>query len=259
VTTLGTGNTTLSVIRTTDFRIGFLTQNNGNMLLTLTHRNYAGMSVRPETVHINTFDARAWLPDITRYYGATSETLGGKSALPYFMLDTAEASPELSVTSVEKINREEEFACYGFRIYLSHALNGTPDDSFLSGCKLSVSGVTVASCDYDAELQAFVLYTSADIRRTLEVTITIPMHRNFWYYRLQDEKWFLPELSSVAEAEAIYYYGFTEETAAAFVVDTAQGWIDEAVFTTLYHEPCTATVEIPTATMSLTPVSTLPI
>jgi len=259
VTTLGTGNTTLSVIRTNDFRIGLLAQNGNDMLLTLTHRNYAGMSVRPESMHINTANARAWLPDISRYYGVTSEALGGKEALPYFMLDTVESSPEVSVTSVEKINREEGFACYGFRVFISHALNGTPDASFLPGCKLSVSGVTVTSCDYDAALQAFVLYTSADIRRTLEVTLTLPMHRSLWYYRVQNEKWFLPELSSVAEAEAIYYYAFTKETATAFVKDTARGWIDDAVFTTLYHEPCTATVEISTATMSLTPVSTLPI
>ena len=202
VTTLGTGNTTLSVIRTNDFRIGFLTQNNGNMLLTLTHRNYAGMSVRPESMHINTANARMSLPDITRKYGSTTETTGVAALLPYGIIDTAD-SGELEVTGIEKLNRDEGFACYGFKVFVSRPVYGTPDASFLEGCKLSVSGVTVASCDYDAALQAFVLYTSADIRRTLEVTVTLPTHRRLWYYKHHEQRWFLPALTYVASAETI--------------------------------------------------------
>ena len=202
VTTLGIGNTTLSVIRTNDFRIGFLTQNNGNMLLTLTHRNSAGMSVRPESMHINTANARMSLPDITRKYGSTTETTGVAALLPYGIIDTAD-SGELEVTGIEKLNRDEGFACYGFKVFVSRPVYGTPDASFLEGCKLSVSGVTVASCDYDAALQAFVLYTSADIRRTLEVTVTLPTHRRLWYYKHHEQRWFLPALTYVASAETI--------------------------------------------------------
>ncbi|MDD3250922.1 MAG: hypothetical protein PHV18_00035 [Lachnospiraceae bacterium] len=258
VTTLGSGNTTLSVIRTNDFRIGFLTQNGSDMLLTLTHRNYAGMSVRPETIHINTFNARAWLPRIREYYGYTDESAGLKAELPYFMLDALQASPEIAVDRVEKINRDEGFSCYGFRVYLDKALHGVPDPAFLAGCKVSAPNVTVISSEYDSELQAIVLHTSADIRRTLEVTITIPEHRNFWYYRLQGQAWFLPSLTAVAEAEAIYHYGYENETAAIYVLGT-QGWIDEAVFTWLFDEASYAIVSIPTASMTLAPVSTLPI
>lgn len=52
VTELGTNNTYLSVIRTNDFRVGFLTEvgNGADMRLVLTGRSYAGQSVRPETV-----------------------------------------------------------------------------------------------------------------------------------------------------------------------------------------------------------------
>jgi len=51
VTELGTNNTFLSVIRTNDFRVGFLTEvgNGADMRLVLTGRSYAGQSVRPET------------------------------------------------------------------------------------------------------------------------------------------------------------------------------------------------------------------
>ncbi len=52
VTELGTNNISLSVIRTNDFRVGFITEvgNGADMRLVLTGRSYAGQSVRPETV-----------------------------------------------------------------------------------------------------------------------------------------------------------------------------------------------------------------
>ncbi len=257
VTTLGTGNTTLSVIRTNDFRVGFLTQNSGNMLLTLTHRNYAGMSVRPESMHINTANARMSLPDITRKYGSTRETAGIAALLPYGIIDTAD-SGELEVTGIEKLNRDEGFACYGFKVFVSRPVYGTPDASFLEGCKLSVSGVTVASCDYDAALQAFVLYTSADIRRTLEVTVTIPTHRRLWYYKHHEQRWFLPALTYVASAETIRHDAYAHDTITVSTLN-ARMWIDDAVFTSLFDEPSTAAITISSASMELKPVSTLPI
>jgi len=258
VATLGSGNTTLSVIRTNDFRIGFLTQHGGDMLLSLTHRNYAGMSVRPETVHIDIRNSRAWLPVIDRHYAFTEERGSVQTGLPYLMMDEEPDSPELTVSSVERINREEVFASYGFRVFLSHPLHGTPDAAFLAGCRVSVSNVTVSSCEYDPASQALVLYLSADVRRTLGITITIPMHRRFWYYRHQNQKWFLPALTAVVEPEVITYNGYTDETASIQTI-TSAAWIDEAVFHTFYDEHSAASIVVSTAQMSLKPVSTLPI
>jgi len=51
VTALGTGNTTLCVFRTNDFRVGFITENTGEIRYTLSKRTYAGQSVRPESVY----------------------------------------------------------------------------------------------------------------------------------------------------------------------------------------------------------------
>lgn len=257
VTTLGTGNTTLSVIRTNDFRIGFLTQNSGNMLLTLTHRNYAGMSVRPETVHVNTTKTRMWLPDIVRKYAGTTETASVASLLPYGILDSND-SGELEVTGVEKLNRDEGFACYGFKVFVSRPVFGAPDASFLEGCRVSASGITVTSCVFDSAEQAFILHTSADIRRTLEVTITIPTHRRLWYYKLYEQRWFIPALTAVAPAETVRHDAYADDTMTVSTLD-AQMWIDNAVFTTLYAAPSTATIEIVSARMELKPVSTLPI
>ena len=130
--------------------------------------------------------------------------------------------------------------------------------SFLEGCRVSASGITVTSCVFDSSEQAFILYTSADIRRTLEVTITIPTHRQLWYYKLYEQRWFIPALTAVAPAETVRHDAYGNDTMAVSTPN-AQMWIDDAVFTPLYSEPSTATIEIVSASMELKPVSTLPI
>ena len=257
VATLGTGNTTLSVIRTNDFRIGFLTQNNGRMLLTLTHRNYAGMSVRPETVHINASNVKMWISDITELDTLNEEYASGNTAYPYVLLDESD-SKEISVVSVEKLNRDTGFVCYGFKIHLAKPLNGSIDAGFPVKCTLSVSGVTVISASYNSEEQALILYTSADIRRTVAVTITMPEYRSLWYYKLGLQKWFLPALSAVATAETVDFQTYENETAAISIVSTG-AWIDEAVFTQCFQPAHTAFIAVVASSISLQPVSTLPI
>ncbi len=73
-----------------------------------------------------------------------------------------------------------------------------------------VSGMTFTEALYDSDEQAIILYTSADIRRTTPVTITIPKYRSLWYYRLGTQRWFLPALNAAVPAETIDY--FTYET-----------------------------------------------
>ena len=51
VTELGSGNETLCVFRTNDFRVGFITEKNGAFQYVLSSRTYAGQSVRPESVY----------------------------------------------------------------------------------------------------------------------------------------------------------------------------------------------------------------
>jgi len=118
--------------------------------------------------------------------------------------------------------------------------------------------VTFTEALYDIDEQAIVLYTSADIRRTTPVTITTPEYRSLWYYKLGEQRWFLPALSAFAEAETIDYYAYMNEAAGISTI-SAETWIDEAVFSWYYQEPCTATVEIVSASVELQPVSTLPI
>jgi len=257
VTSLGTGNTTLSVIRTNDFRIGFLTQNNGRICMALTHRNYAGMSVRPETVHANASHVKMWVSGINEINTLNKEHASASAAYPYVLLDVP-GSEEISVVSVEKLNRTEVFYCYGFKIRLSKPLYGTIDAGFPAKCALSVSGVTITSASYDNEDQALILYTSADIRRTTPVTITMPEYRSLWYRKPDSQRWFLPALTAFAAAETIDYYVYENETAGISLV-SAETWIDEAVFSWYYQSPCTAVIAVAASSVTLQPVSTLPI
>jgi len=159
---------------------------------------------------------------------------------------------------VEKLNRETGFVCYGFKIHLTKPLNGSVDAGFSVKCTLSVSGVTVTSAAYDSEEQALVLYTSADIRRTVAVTITMPEYRSLWYYKLGSQRWFLPALSAVAAAETVDFQTYENETASISIVST-EAWIDEAIFINCYQPAHTAVIAVVASSVSLQPVSTLPI
>lgn len=137
-------------------------------------------------------------------------------------------------------------------------VNPSVDAGFPVKCALSVSGVTVTSASYDSEEQALILYTSADIRRTVAVTITMPEYRSLWYYKLGLQRWFLPALSAVAASETVDYFTYENETAAISTI-SAGAWIDEAVFINCYQPAHTAVITVVASSVSLQPVSTLPI
>ena len=106
--------------------------------------------------------------------------------------------------------------------------------------------------------QVLVLYTSSDIRRTVAVTITMPEYRSLWYYKLGLQRWFLPALSAVAAAETMDYFTYENETAAISTI-SAGVWIDEAVFAEYFQPAHTAAITVVASSVSLQPVSTLPI
>jgi len=54
------------------------------MCLALTHRNYAGMSVRPETVHVNASDVRMWMSDIREMDTLSKEYASVMPHIPMF-------------------------------------------------------------------------------------------------------------------------------------------------------------------------------
>ena len=90
------------------------------------------------------------------------------------------------------------------------------------------------------------------------MTITMPEYRSLWYYKLGTQRWFLPTLSTVAAAETMDYFSFENETAGIAIVSTG-AWIDEAVFTECFQPAHTAVIAVMASSVSLQPVSTLPI
>lgn len=261
VSELGSGNTTLSVFRTNDFRIGFLTENHGEIHFVLTYRNYAGMSVRPETIHVNTAATFQYLRrgDRSAY---TREQASVSAVLPYFSFEPPGGVPEVSVIRAEKINREDTFFSYGAKLYLDMPLHGRIDSRFLATAKLSVlngtaaSNVVITDIAYNPAEQALVFLFASDIRRTCQLTITTTSSRYLWYERLPGQKWFIPAFSAVLPMEAERYDGFDEPETLTVTPD-GKFWVDTAEFHyTMFDETMQVSA---VGTVILEPVSSLPI
>lgn len=201
VEALGSGNTTLAVVRTNDFRVGFLAEQTGGAIrLILTHRTWAGMSVRPETVHVNPrmrfeyFDAVKWNVYPKR------ETVRAGAELPYFNYDAAPETPEIAVESVERLNSTAAFASYGLKVTFGKPLHGELDAAFLPKVRLiSNDGkrdlpVTVSEVRLQLTDQALVFLFEEEVPRVNSLKLDAPFSRTVWYYRLPEQSWFIPAI-----------------------------------------------------------------
>ena len=256
---LGNGNTTLSVIRTNDFRVGFLTENRGNIMLALSTRCYAGMSVRPESLHIHC-KAAFYYKDIVEKRGQDDRnTLIADLDYSYFNFDVKEGSPEIAIKSVERLNRDEDFMCYGLKIYFDKEVHGTTNNKLAVETTLNSGSkrvTTISSSEFSEEEQALYLLFAEDVRRTVELTVKTPEIRPLWYKRVQDEKWFVPALNFVVPADVNTINGFEPEEILEYKM-TAKFKYQEAAFHDGYHsDTIKGTTE---ATFVLQPVSALPI
>ena len=214
VETLGNGNSSLAVFRTNDYRLGFLTEKSGRMYMTVSERTYAGMTVNPETAVLEE-SAVFYMYNVasSRYKNTDYSEVG--TILPYFIYEPDDADEDIEVVSVDKINREDTFYAYGAVIHFNKGIEGNIVSSFISGIGISAGGSTysVASASFDTEEKTLTLYFSQDIKRTLEITITLPTTRFLYYRRCDDQKWFLPSLTAVAESEIYEYRAFDADTA----------------------------------------------
>jgi hypothetical protein len=262
VTQLGENNDTLSVIRTNDFRIGFLTERDGEIVMALTYRNYAGMSVRPETLHANANAAFSFSRTVWKYGRSQRECVSSEIDLTYFNVDGNPESEEISVISAEKLNYETDFYSYGCKLYLSKPISGEITSSFISGTAISVVNgsetytVKATSVEYDEEDNALVFYFGTDIKRTCQFSIKTVSSRRLWYYRLPKQEWFIPVFDYVFEEESNRIDGYGEDETLTVAASSAY-WVDKANF---IYTANNETMSVRTVcTVVLTPVLSQPI
>ena len=106
VTELGTGNSTLCVFRTNDFRVGFLTENAGEMKYVLSERTYAGQAMPPEYAESRPQDAKVWMNNIRYYYPVFSEHGAAIPDKPYLACYVTN-TPALAAVEHERIGIRE--------------------------------------------------------------------------------------------------------------------------------------------------------
>lgn len=106
ITELGSGNSTLSVFRTNDFRIGFITEKDGVMNFVLSERTYAGQAMPPEFAAVWPQDVKVWINDLQHFYPKNSEhglVVPDKPYLACYGKD----EPDLAIVEHERIGLRE--------------------------------------------------------------------------------------------------------------------------------------------------------
>ena len=214
VSTLGSGNSSLAVFRTNDYRLGFLTEKSGQMYMSISERTYAGMTVNPETAVVEE-TGYFYMYDVYPVECRNNDSAEVGMILPYFIYEPDDADEDIEVVSVEKLNREDTFYCYGVVLNLNKGIEGSVVSSFLSACYVTAGGTRyqISNAGYDTQAKTLTLYFPQDIKRTLELTLTTPTTRFLYYRRCDGQKWFLPALTATAEAEVYEYFAYGNDTA----------------------------------------------
>lgn len=256
VTELGTGNNTLSVFRTNDFRIGIACENAGQMKWTLSHRNYAGMSFRPETANAQVQNVVCFMEktkDIFLQGGRTDYAAANIEGLWFLQYPTT--APTLAVTKKEKIYVDEKTAS-GFKLFLNLPISSVPDD-YTSKISI-IPSMTVTGVSYDEALEALIISVSPNFLRSIDVTISIKESRGAYYFKYPGQKHPLEVLSGFVAREINNIYGYAKNETISATIDNPRVILVNSMFTKLVEqETVAATIQGVTAT--LTAVASLPI
>lgn len=126
ITELGTGNLGIRLFRSNDFRVGFIAENPSGNLMALTKRNYAGMSIAPESLHAKLTGEIKFIP-IGKISAETKDYLTANLEGEVYLLY---ADPFNEFTHIE--NTADNDGDYGklVRFKTRHELFDLQDDSF---------------------------------------------------------------------------------------------------------------------------------
>lgn len=133
---LGSGNETLCVFRTNDFRVGFICENSGAFNYTLSSRTYAGQSVKPESVYGQIVEPCFLHMQAIEYISAYNDGNGKvMSSIPQTdcYIGSFKEFPTFNVTETTRISDTEYLITFNYelveRLPLKDFLTITPDVS----------------------------------------------------------------------------------------------------------------------------------
>lgn len=170
VTELGTGNATLCVFRTNDFRVGFLTENAGVMNYVLSDRTYAGQAMPPEYAESWPQDAKVWMNNVQYYYPVFSEHGEAIPDMPYLAC-YEKNEPALSTIEHERIGLREII------ITFNHPVGGVPGafENYFTTFPVR----PVESCVWQNDNQ-LKLTLAQDLGQSVDFTITVSECHEAW-------------------------------------------------------------------------------
>jgi hypothetical protein len=177
------GNTSISVFRTNDYRVGLITECNGQMQWLLSHRNYAGMAARPESVHAQLQDFSLSLAPFIPMETEGCEHLDVIIRDPYLLLYTPEQDVALSVTSTQRVSGTQ------IKLVLSQPLTVfTPE---LTNSLSVTPERIITGLDYDAEQQALLISYDLPVLPSVDITVDSQENRSvrFGTYSGQSSPW----------------------------------------------------------------------
>ncbi len=159
VTPLGIGNTSLCVFRTNDFRVGFITENNGEITYTLSKRTYAGQSVRPETAYaeVNKCEIK-YIPIKYLYAYVQDETLVTDTPTSNCVIEYYKERPALEVILTKRTDSVSYEATFSYPLVDKgfKGLTITPQteitDIAVSGNKMSFKTIDALSKNIAVEV-----------------------------------------------------------------------------------------------------------
>jgi hypothetical protein len=243
VTELVTGNTTLCVFRTNDFRVGFLTENAGLMNYVLSERTYAGQAMPPEYAESWPLDAKIWMNNIQSYYPVINESATVNTDKPYLGCYDKD-TPELAATGFLRNGKREVLISFNrpvagvpnvFHTYYTAIPNKQIESTVFEDGKLKIT-------------------FSEDLASTLPYEMTVSKCHEAWQY-IGNQKMPIEAMTIVVPGEPIQT--IHRETVDVTVVDVQIRLNEKVMNYASLHE--SATVSIADVTLTLPPVGVLPI
>lgn len=197
ISELGGGNTSLSVFRTNDFRVGFVCENGEGIRYVLSGRTYTGQSVEQETAFAQVASECDIQMTRIRYSDKQieSETLKASTGMACTFLGQYYAMPGFTVKSTERMDLRK------FVITLSHEVcqRQALEDYFIiipDGGQSEVRPISVTT-----NKNVITIMADMDISKNGAVKITHNRLSNLCYFAMEGN-WFLaPDFTAQFEPE----------------------------------------------------------